>query len=24
MERGTNRRFLLTTRNDAPKDLYEF
>ena len=24
MERGTNRRFLLTTRNDEPKDLYEF
>ncbi len=24
MERGTNRRFVLTTRSDAPKDLYEF
>ena len=24
MERGTNRRFLLTTRNDEPKALYEF
>jgi hypothetical protein len=24
MEQGTNRRFVLTTRSDAPKDLYEF
>jgi hypothetical protein len=24
MEKGTNRRFVLTTRNDEPKDLYEF
>jgi hypothetical protein len=24
MEQGTNRRFLLTTRSDEPKDLYEF
>lgn len=24
MERGTNRRFVLTTRNDKPKALYEF
>ncbi len=24
MEQGTNRRFVVTTRNDAPKDLYEF
>src|SRR5215210_3486975 len=24
MERGTNRRFVLTTRTDGPKDLYEF
>jgi Transposase DDE domain group 1 len=24
MEEGTNTRFLVTTRNDAPKDLYEF
>jgi len=24
MEQGTNTRFLLTTRNDGPKDLYEF
>jgi hypothetical protein len=24
MEQGTNTRLLLTTRNDAPKDLYEF
>ena len=24
MEQGTNRRFVLTTRPDAPKELYEF
>jgi Transposase DDE domain group 1 len=24
MEQGTNTRFLVTTRNDGPKDLYEF
>jgi hypothetical protein len=24
MEQGTNRRFVLTTRSDAPKELYEF
>ena len=24
MERGTNRRFVLTTRSEEPKDLYEF
>lgn len=24
MAQGTNRRFVLTTRNDEPKDLYEF
>jgi hypothetical protein len=24
MEQGTNRRFVVTTRDDAPKDLYEF
>ena|SRR5919107_5598583 len=24
MEQGINRRFVVTTRNDAPKDLYEF
>ncbi len=24
MEKGTNRRFVVTTRNDAPKELYEF
>ena len=24
MEQGTNTRFVLTTRNDEPKDLYEF
>jgi hypothetical protein len=24
MERGTNRRFVVSTRNDEPKDLYEF
>ncbi len=24
MEQGTNRRFVVTTRKDAPKDLYEF
>lgn len=24
MEQGTNRRFVLTTRDDKPKDLYEF
>jgi hypothetical protein len=24
MEQGTNRRFVLTTRSDTPKALYEF
>ena len=24
MEQGTNTRFLLSTRNDEPKELYEF
>ena len=24
MEQGTNTRFFVTTRTDAPKDLYEF
>jgi hypothetical protein len=24
VEKATNRRFVVTTRNDAPKDLYEF
>ena len=24
MEQGTNTRFLVTTRNEGPKDLYEF
>jgi hypothetical protein len=24
MEQGTNRRFVVSTRHDAPKELYEF